>query len=321
MPSISNIATAINEIAPSFEFGKLQQIRKRLKGMRRVPSVIFNISRKSVNEGEGWAFHTGGREELQFNIGIEKEEHRFRFGVAFSLEPSPSMTDISLFLPKIDRFNDYVRINSRELDVFRMWIRRDNEIIKPDTAVRPIIDSEVEMPNFIFLGKAVPIGSIDTSQIARTFDQLLPLYCFVEAPSQDGPASGTPLADAPFAFREGVASGSIAASKILSPGLISVELRSNQIKAKLCAELRKGSPVIKLGDEIPSGNGGRIDLVCLLPSGEYDFYEIKPAVLARYAIREALPQLLEYSYRRGGTEAKKLFIVSQGRLDDDSRDY
>jgi hypothetical protein len=78
---------------------------------------------------------------------------------------------------------------------------------------------------------------------------------------------------------------------------------------------------MRLGDEIPSGSGGRIDMVRALPSGEYDFYEIKPAVAARHAIREALPQLLEYAYRPGGVEARELIVVSQATLDDDSERF
>jgi len=76
-----------------------------------------------------------------------------------------------------------------------------------------------------------------------------------------------------------------------------------------------------MGDEIASGNGGRIDLVALLPSGKYDYYEIKPAIIAKHAIREAVPQLLEYAYRAGGKEPRRLVIVSQAPLDPDSNDF
>ena len=321
MTIISAVATDINRIAHSFEFGKLQEIRKRLKGMKRAPAVIFDVAKLSVNDEKGWAFHTGGREELQFNIGIEKKEDRFRFGVAFSLETSRSMTDISTFLPKIDRFNDYVRRNARELDSYRMWIWRGAEIIVPDTAVRSIIENEVKVGNFIFLEKSAPTEPIDISEIGRTFDELIPLYCFVETMSDNSNFPVTSLLDFPFAFREGVTIGNASTSRGGTPGLINVDLQSNQIKARLCDELRKGTPTIKLGAEIPSGNGGRIDLVSCSSTGKYDFYEIKPALLARHAIREALPQLLEYAYRRGGMEAQRLVIVSQAVLDSDSHDF
>ena len=85
--------------------------------------------------------------------------------------------------------------------------------------------------------------------------------------------------------------------------------------------LRNGLTNALIGDEIPSGNGGRIDLVAELSIGRYIFYEIKPADLARDAIRQALPQLLEYAYRKGGIEAERLVIVSQAPLDQDSAEF
>lgn len=320
MTKISVIATEINKIAHSFDFGKLPEIRKRLTG-KNVHSMIFNVKNKSVNDEEGWAFHTGGREELQFNIGFEKEEKRFRFGVAFSLEPSRDMHDIAPFRSKIDRFNEYIRLNASDLDSFRMWIWRKNEIIKYDSAVRAITDSEVQMPNFIFLGKAVPLDSINNSEIGHTFDKLLPLYCFVESAQTSESLHEKEAFNPPFEFKERLIIGKTHTSKSVTAGLLNIAMLSNQIKAKLCEELRKADSTLKLGDEIPSGNGGKIDLVSLFPSGQYEFYEIKPAILARHAIREALPQLLEYAYRRGGVNAQRLVIVSQEKLDDDSSDF
>ncbi len=113
-------------------------------------------------------------------------------------------------------------------------------------------------------------------------------------------------------------------TKSIAEGFISVVLRSNQLKLRLCEMLQSHTIRVKLGDEIPSGNGGRIDVVALLHSGQHELYEIKPALLARNAIREAIPQLLEYAYRRGGLgdeKIAKLVIVSQARLDKDSDDY
>lgn len=320
MTSISAIATAINNLAPEHQIGKLQELRTQMKELKRTTSVIFDLSRKSVNEKEGWAFHTGGREELQFNIGIEGKQNRFRFGVAFSLEPSRSLHDITPLLPKIERFNEFVRNNSEALDPFRMWVWRQNEIIKNDTAVRQITSDEREMPNFIFMGKAVPITAIDIPEVVRTLGELLALYCFVESrPSANG-VPQLPHSHLPFAFREGVTIGKSDRSKRRPQDSIDVELRSNQIKRILYEKL-KYETGLKLGDEIPSGNGGKIDLVGSLPLGEFDFYEIKPAIFARHAIREALPQLLEYAFRRGGKSARRLIIVSQAPLDRDSDDF
>lgn len=320
MTSISKIANEINEAAPGHVFGRFPDLRKKLKNMKRVPSVIFQLSNDSVNEKEGWAFHTGGREQLQFNIGFEKEERRFRYGVAFSLETSRSLPAIDLLKPKIERFNEFMRLNSSTLELFRMWVWSKGTIIKRDTPVRQITEDEIQENNFIFLGRSVSPDRIEIPRILDCFEQLLPLYCFVEAPYASHPESASFAGDPPFSFSERMTIGGSATSKKGYLTDIEIGLRSNQIKRRLC-ELLKREPGVKIGDELPSGNGGKIDLVCLLPTGEYDFYEIKPAILARQAIREALPQLLEYSYRRGGKEARQLIVVSQAHLDDISKEF
>lgn len=315
MTSIKAIATSINELAHNHEFGEFQQIRSRLKGKKSVRSVIFDIAKNSVNEEYGWAFHTGGREELQFNIGIEDEERRFRYGVAFSLETTQALPSIDPLRPKIERFNEFVRLNLASLEAFRMWVWRGGKIIKRDTAVREITEDEIEKRNFIFMGKCTPLDSIDTTEILDCFQDLLRLYCFVET-SSDGsrPVIESMKSDLPFLFQERLSIGGGSTSMDQAQKSISVSLRSNQIKQRL-SEILKRAAAGKLGDEIPSGSGGRIDLVCLLPDGEHDFYEIKPSILARHAIREALPQLLEYAYRQGGHEARRLIIASQAPLD------
>ena len=321
MTSIKAIATSINELADEHEFGQFQQLRSRLKGRTSVRSVIFNVNNKSVNEEEGWAYHTGGREELQFNIGFEEQEGRFRYGVAFSLEPSRSFTSIDPLLPKIERFNEFVRLNSAALSTYRMWVWREGSIIKRDTAVREITEDEIEERTFIFMGKFRPTEADNTAEILDCFQDLLKLYCFVEAPSDENDRLIESIkGDLPFLFQERLSIGEASASSERAQKRITVTLRSNQIKQRLC-EILKSATNGKLGDEIPSGNGGRIDLVCLLPSGEHDFYEIKPSTLARHAIREALPQLLEYAYRQGGHQARRLIIVSQAPLDAISSDF
>lgn len=320
MTGITAIAKKINDQAADYQIGQLQSLRMQMKGMKRTSSVIFNPSRKSVNEAEGWAFHTGGREELQFNIGIESHADRFRFGVAFSLEPSRSLPSIATLLPKIDRFNEFVRNNSSDMDSFRMWVWRGDKIIKPDTAVRQIAEDEMEMPNFVFLGRSVSVESVDIPEVLTTFDQLLPLYAFVESGALHNDLEAFSGAHSPFEFKVGVTTSDSDTSVRKPQDEISVVLRSKKIKRRLQEELGKNIQ-LKLGDEIRSGNGGRIDFVVSFPSGVFDFYEIKPAVLARHAIREALPQLLEYAYRKGGKEARRLLIASQAPLDRDSDDF
>jgi len=319
MKSIKAVAKSLNQEATKHDFGKFQQVRSQLRGRSSARSVIFDIKNKSVNEEEGWAYHTGGREELQFNIGFEEQPSRFRYGVAFSLEPSRSFTTIEPLLPKIERFNEFVRLNSGLLANYRMWVFRHNSIIKQDTAVRAITDDEIKKPNFIFLGQSGSVDDIDPQVVLDCFQDLLQLYCFVEAESAVKLRQIEKIRGVlPFSFQERLSIGGKAAVSEQPKKSVSIILRSNEIKGRLC-EILVAAKAGKLGDEIPSGSGGRIDLVCLLPSGEHDYYEIKPASLARYAIREALPQLLEYAYREGGHQARRLVIASQAPLDSASR--
>lgn len=66
--------------------------------------------------------------------------------------------------------------------------------------------------------------------------------------------------------------------------------------------------------------GGEIDLV--VRQGEkFWFYEIKTSISARACIREALPQLLEYSFWPKAQVAERLIIVGEPEPDDETRSY
>jgi hypothetical protein len=81
------IARSLNARAALYAIGGLQDIRRKLRGYSKRPSSdIFT----SHTIHPHWAFHYGGRTELQFNIGLEdvSGEPELRHGVAFSFEPS-----------------------------------------------------------------------------------------------------------------------------------------------------------------------------------------------------------------------------------------
>ncbi len=79
--------------------------------------------------------------------------------------------------------------------------------------------------------------------------------------------------------------------------------------------LKNEDPNARFGTEIPSGSGGSIDLVVKTVEGFFDLYEVKPADAARHAIRQALPQLLEYAFRSENPKIRNLYIVSNADLD------
>ena len=74
-----------------------------------------------------------------------------------------------------------------------------------------------------------------------------------------------------------------------------------------------------MGTEI-NLNGTSIDLV-VKDKGVYYFYEIKTASTAKACIRQALGQILEYSYWPGNQKAEKLVVVGAPSLDKDTTKY
>jgi hypothetical protein len=110
--TITEIAHRINDHSEHYKVGQLQEIRATLHGRRRGRSAIFDA--QTIFEGaNGYAYHWGGREELQSNIGIEelKSKKHLRYGVAFSLDTSQSLPNIEILFPKIERFNEFLQVN------------------------------------------------------------------------------------------------------------------------------------------------------------------------------------------------------------------
>jgi hypothetical protein len=85
---------------------------------------------------------------------------------------------------------------------------------------------------------------------------------------------------------------------------------------ELCEEYGKKY----VGTEIGDGSGGRIDAVVKTDSG-YIFFEIKVGQSLQACIREAIGQLLEYSFWPGSQQAASLVVVGEPPLDNESRVY
>jgi len=91
--TIRQIAEEINNRASTHAIGALQEIRAELHGKQQAGQKIF--SSQTIFEDEGYAFHHGGRSELQFNIGEDDDDgERIRHGVAFSLEIGRNLPSI-----------------------------------------------------------------------------------------------------------------------------------------------------------------------------------------------------------------------------------
>ena len=170
-PSILEVTDAMERIAADFEFGRLQDIRQRLKGRQRRSKTIF----KPATIHDNYAFHYGGRTELQFNIGFESEENdvrALRHGVAISLKRGLSINAIDeSILNRVDRLNEYLELHSDRFPDFRMYNSRYNRNDRSDFhALRPILPEVVDLDALIFIGKRQSADRVNVESILRDFE-------------------------------------------------------------------------------------------------------------------------------------------------------
>jgi len=174
--NLKSIANQINQKSKDFEIGQLQDIRKELKGLKKkANSNIFVDDSKTMTED--WAFHYGGRSEIQYNIGFEDEG--FRFGLAFSLETSQALPDINLLKPKIKKLNTLYKEKPKLFSDYKMWYYQNGERGEIYD-FRKISSDLIQIGNFIFFGKLVEKDELDYGEILKTFDNMLPIYKSVE---------------------------------------------------------------------------------------------------------------------------------------------
>lgn len=77
---------------------------------------------------------------------------------------------------------------------------------------------------------------------------------------------------------------------------------------------------VNVGTEVATGSGTSID-VAVRKDELFWFYEIKTAPSSKACIRQAIPQLLEYSYWPDTQRASKLIIISSSPIDELSKNY
>lgn len=311
--ALQEIITEVNRRAAGRPIGELQDLRKALKGLFRKSShKIFGHAR----EGE-WTHHIGGRDELQFNLGFETplDAGDFRFGVAFSLETSQALPTIEPLIPKIARFNDYLRGNTEEFAGLWMW---HYESGNRGALTRPIpIDHGLVRPGvFIFLGALGDKSSPNYEIVLDTLDRLLPLYRFVEA--NDAARRHPALLDPPI--RPGCRARPVRTWASLAEKTLAVELRHNVLQTRLYHELVKEFGYEHVAVEHPASSGGRIDVVVRTETTRF-LYEIKTASSARDCIREALGQLLDYACWPGGPTVDRVVVVGEPQVTPDVEDF
>ncbi len=301
----------INELAKDYEIGELQKFRKARGGKARLPSTKLFDERTVFEE---WGWHYGGRQELQFNIGLEGGD--VRYGVAFSLGLSQALPSIDILIPKIALFNEYIAEYGTEFSDMCMW-HFDNGERSEDHAPSPIRKEDIREGMFIFFGKKERKELVSYEDVLATLNRLYPLYKFIEESSLPYPSEITD--NTGFFFKPGCTKKrSFTTSNILDKEL-NVTLRHNDIQLHLYNKLAEKYGKDNVGTEIRS-NGKSIDLV-VKQNNEYWFYEIKIASSAKACIRQALGQIFEYSYWPGNQTAQRLVVVGEATLNSKERDY
>lgn len=325
--TIPEIAERLNELSENYEVSELQQYRKDLKNLKKINSYKIFVNRPNF---DGYVFHNGGRREFQFNIGFEKEAEIFRFGLAFSLKRSQTLPDIRILFPKIDRFNNYFLNNPSKFSEMFFWYFNKDGRSKTET-VRPIGNSLKKDNTFIFIGKYFDkspdkLSEKDFINMLTTFDELFDVYKFVENDSQIKLTINTkqqkPSEDfsGVFTFKSGHKDGEESSQFTVGNHTVVVDFVHKKIQKYIHKQLVEINGEKNVGTENPSGSGTKIDLV-VNKNNKHTFYEIKTSNSIRVCIREALPQLLEYSYWPNKNNASKLIIVSENEITDEAIKY
>jgi hypothetical protein len=229
MLTIKQIANGINIRSKNFKIGKLQELRTKIKKLNRQPGEKIFWSNTIL---DGYAFHYGGRKELQYNIGkIDKD---YRHGVAFSLERSQSLPDVKILYPKIQRYNEYMSEFSEKYSDMMLWIWDENGLSHYKAG--QINSNFVHQGVFIFLGKLQKENSFSYDEILNDFDRLLPLYEYVESENKIIPEidKGTEFRFSPGCpIKKKTTTGTTEAKDI------EIDLRHRSILEKLYERLEK----------------------------------------------------------------------------------
>jgi hypothetical protein len=311
---IHGIAGKLNRLAPPHPIGRLQDIRTQLKKLKRRPGDKIFSTQTTFDD---WAFHHGGRTELQYNIGYVDGDisDELRHGVAFSFELSHTLKSIDVLVPKVKFFNDFMELNAGEFSDMRMWHYDDGRSI--DRPPGPIPSALVKEGVFVFLGNRQPPKKIDYEMILDDFDRLLPLYRYVES---NGATAPVPLPKTGFRFEAGASKKVKIAKATLPEKELDLDLRHNLLQDVLYQRLALKHGKDNVRTEQPSGVGTLIDIAVKMKD-EYWFYEIKTALTPRACLREAIGQLLEYSFWPGAQEPSRFIVVGESPIDKDGQEY
>lgn len=314
--AVKQAVASIEREAGPFEISKLQKMRSRVLGLGRTARTIFNTDLK----GRDFAFHQGGRSELQFNVGHDRLANglsAIRVGVAFSFQASRSFPKIDALLPKVARFNEWLRENADGLGDLEMWSwQKSGRSVNGWPA--PIAEALFQEGSFVFLGVAQAVDKFDPLAALRVFDRLLPLYEAVEFArfpgdaAQATDASGISIEETLQIEKGREAAGGRWINASTKERTLDIYLRHAEIQRRLKEALTKEG-FESVVCEVPIGLRS-VDLVALR-DGALWMFEIKTGSTVRSCLREALGQLLEYALWPGATKPTQLVVVGTPPLE------
>jgi len=314
---ILELALKLNKASKDYKIGNLQRIRTSIKGKRAsTEKNIFNTAK--IKNNADWAFHYGGRSELQFNIGKEKEG--IRYGLAFSLESSrsfPGKSILNILYPKILKLNCLIREKPELFSDYKYWCHFHNERSQPANLV-PLPPEIIKYKYFIFFGKLVKEQELDINTILQEFDKMLSIYILVEDQVDIELSIDQQETEQSYFNRQQI-------KLTLSREYTSVERETNidirhsvmQLKLKELLEKKYGSKNVSIENSLGKN---RVDAVVKHKTG-LDFYEVKIASNLRSCIRQALGQIIEYAYWPGKMKANNLIIVGEYPLNENGKRY
>lgn len=182
--TLKQLTKQINEyIAENSFLRDFQYYRRQAKNKKGGNNDFFTPQ----TTFKSYAFHYGGRSEMQFNIG--EDENLFRYGLAFSLESSQSLPAPEIELKSsILKFNKYIGQNYEQYRKLKMWNWSDegrSEIMQ----ISEIPTNWIKKGNFIFIGEFIEkeISSIDPDDIKKiveSFEYLFGIYRNIELKSE-----------------------------------------------------------------------------------------------------------------------------------------
>jgi len=311
----------INEMASDYEMSDFQRKRKEIKGLKREHKNIFrekpgkSVHLKSKEDRDNsYAYHWGGRDELQFNVLYDGNKPLFRYGVAFSLKRDINLQNpVEKMKPKIEKYNEYMKENASEYQDINLY----TDYEKNKYSSLKIEDDLIEKKAFLFIGRyeEKKLENFDEEyfhKILSLFDRLLPVYLYVESGDEFSfEISGSEPEDLDLK--------TITSAKY-SKKQVEVNLRHNKMINNIVKQLGEKYGMDNVSTEETAKSGGQID-IALTKNSSNIFYEVKTSQNIKYCIRKAVGQLLEYSYYPDECFADKLIVVSSNKINETSKEY